>query len=390
VTRGGPTRLGSADLMRRLRTAVTGTALFALAAGCLTACQAQAEQRTETVRRPPTSAPSSPRPASPPLRVMPLGDSITDGLQVPGGYRTDLWEFMAADGMAVDFVGSQAGGPAQLPDRDHEGHPGWRMGQIYLQARSWVRTYRPQVVLLDIGTNDVLQDKELEQAPTRLSMLINLITSTSPETRVYVATIGPFARRVDEARAARYDAAIPTIARTLTQRGRHVQAVDMHAALGKGDLAPDGIHPTAGGYSKMAARWYTALTGSSMTRLEAENPAYATVNNGVRLQTPDASGNGKVGYLNYADSYVEFTLQVPRAARYRMYAHAADGMGRPCDQRLSVNGKPQENLRFPDVGWDEWTIRSADLSLIAGRNTIRFSPETCSTEIDAIDLRVMR
>lgn len=321
---------------------------------------------------------------------MPLGDSITDGLDVPGGYRTDLWEFTAADGMAVDFVGSQGGGPAQLPDRDHEGHPGWRMGQIYLQVRSWVQTYRPQVVLLDIGTNDVLQDKELAQAPTRLSKLIDLITTTSPGTRVYVATIGPFARRVDETRAARYNAAIPAITRTLAQQGRQVQIVDMHAALGKGDLARDGIHPTAGGYSKMAARWYTALTGASMTRWEAENPAYATVNNGVRLQTPDASGNGKVGYLNYADSYVEFALQVPRAARYRMYAHAADGMGKHCDQRLSVNGRSQESLRFPALGWDEWTIRSADLSLNAGRNTVRFSPGGCSTEIDAVDLRVVR
>jgi hypothetical protein len=25
------------------------------------------------------------------VRVMPLGDSITEGTQVPGGYRTGLW-----------------------------------------------------------------------------------------------------------------------------------------------------------------------------------------------------------------------------------------------------------------------------------------------------------
>lgn len=32
----------------------------------------------------------------------------------------------------------------------------------------------------------------------------------------------------------------------------------MHAALGTADLA-DGVHPNAGGYDKMAARWYDAL-----------------------------------------------------------------------------------------------------------------------------------
>ncbi|MEU8385436.1 hypothetical protein AB0C32_40560, partial [Streptosporangium sp. NPDC048865] len=28
------------------------------------------------------------------VRVMPLGDSITDGFNVPGGYRVDLWQRM--------------------------------------------------------------------------------------------------------------------------------------------------------------------------------------------------------------------------------------------------------------------------------------------------------
>src|SRR6185503_15702678 len=34
--------------------------------------------------------------------------------------------------------------------------------------------------------------------------------------------------------------------------------VDMHSALNTSDLI-DGIHPTAGGYDKMAATWFTAL-----------------------------------------------------------------------------------------------------------------------------------
>ncbi|HEX5200872.1 MAG TPA: GDSL family lipase, partial [Actinoplanes sp.] len=41
------------------------------------------------------------------VRVMPLGDSITDGTQVPGGYRIGLWQRLAAGGYRVDFVGSQ-------------------------------------------------------------------------------------------------------------------------------------------------------------------------------------------------------------------------------------------------------------------------------------------
>jgi hypothetical protein len=40
------------------------------------------------------------------VRVMPLGDSITDGLVVPGGYRIGLWQRLVAGRFTVDFVGS--------------------------------------------------------------------------------------------------------------------------------------------------------------------------------------------------------------------------------------------------------------------------------------------
>lgn len=58
------------------------------------------------------------------VRVMPLGDSITEGTQVPGGYRIGLWQRLSAAGYRVDFVGTQFNGPATLGDHDHEGHPG--------------------------------------------------------------------------------------------------------------------------------------------------------------------------------------------------------------------------------------------------------------------------
>ena len=56
------------------------------------------------------------------VRVMPLGDSITDGAQVPGGYRIGLWQRFTANAYRVDLVGSQFNGPSSLGDHDHEGH----------------------------------------------------------------------------------------------------------------------------------------------------------------------------------------------------------------------------------------------------------------------------
>jgi lysophospholipase L1-like esterase len=191
-------------------------------------------------------------------RVMPLGDSITEGTQVPGGYRIGLWQRLTGGAYRVDFVGSQFNGPSGLGDHDHEGHPGWRIDQIDANITGWLRTYSPHTVLLHIGTNDVLQNYNVASAPSRLSTLIDHITASAPDAEVFVAQIIPLSNAGQESAVRTFNAAIPGIVQSKINAGRHVHLVDMHSALGTGDLT-DGIHPTAGGYDKMAATWFNAL-----------------------------------------------------------------------------------------------------------------------------------
>ncbi|WP_436531536.1 RICIN domain-containing protein [Actinoplanes sp. HUAS TT8] len=188
-------------------------------------------------------------------RVMPLGDSITEGTQVPGGYRIGLWQRMAAAGYRVDLVGSQFNGPAALGDHDHEGHPGWRIDQIDANISGWLRNTTPRTVLLHIGTNDILQNYNVAGAPGRLSALLDHIQAATPSADVFVATLIPLANSGQEAAARTFNAALPGI---VAGKGSRFHLVDMHAALTTGDLI-DGVHPTAAGYDKMAATWYTAL-----------------------------------------------------------------------------------------------------------------------------------
>ena len=192
------------------------------------------------------------------VRVMPLGDSITDGVTVPGGYRIGLWQRFVNDGYKVDFVGSLSNGPSTLGDHDHEGHSGWRIDQIDANITGWLRTYTPHTVLLHIGTNDVIQNHDLANAPARLSALIDHITASVPSAEVLVATIIPLANSGQEASVRTFNAAIPGIVQSKAAAGQHVHLVDMHAALTAADLA-DGVHPNAAGYDKMAATWYSAL-----------------------------------------------------------------------------------------------------------------------------------
>ncbi|ANN17333.1 GDSL family lipase [Amycolatopsis orientalis] len=244
-------------------------------------------------------------------RVMPLGDSITEGTQVPGGYRIGLWQRFGSTNHRVDLVGSQFNGPSSLGDHDHEGHPGWRIDQIDANIVTWLRATGPRSVLLHIGTNDVLQNHDLVNAPARLSALVDRITATVPGADVFVATITPLATESQESAARAYNATIPGMVRAKADAGKRVHLVDMHAALTTADLI-DGVHPTATGYDKMAATWYAALRavpgsiGDPARRIvgvpsgRCVDVPGATTSNGTQVQLWDCHGGTNQSWTHTA------------------------------------------------------------------------------------------
>ena len=66
---------------------------------------------------------------TPPIRIMPLGDSITDGSGAAGGYRLPLYIALTNAGYNVDLVGTATdnSAPGLGTEVNHEGHGGWRI-----------------------------------------------------------------------------------------------------------------------------------------------------------------------------------------------------------------------------------------------------------------------
>ncbi len=194
------------------------------------------------------------------IKIMPLGDSITFGVRSSsgGGYRLPLWEEIAATHLHVTFVGSRNSGPASLPDTANEGHPGWRIDQISIHVVAWLEKYQPQIILLQIGTNDIIQNYHVATAPQRLLSLLTLITATLPSATVIVAEVTPLGNPRLNAEIIAYNSRIPALVSGLRAQGRHVRSVDMYDAVPVGDVL-DRIHPDDQGYSLMAAVWYKAL-----------------------------------------------------------------------------------------------------------------------------------
>lgn len=197
------------------------------------------------------------------IRLMPLGDSITLGSS--GGYRTLLWKKMVQqDGKKVDFVGSLTDGPSDLGDRNHEGHSGWRIDQIRSQIDGWSSTYKPELVLLHIGTNDINQNYNLSGAPGRLQDLVNRLCTNNTGVELIVASIIPINGKSSQVSS--YNSAIPGIVNNAKNAGCKATFFNMNQYLTLSDI-PDGVHPSVSGYNKMAEAWYP-VASQAYSRLQ--------------------------------------------------------------------------------------------------------------------------
>jgi lysophospholipase L1-like esterase len=313
------------------------------------------------------------------IRIMPLGDSNTTGT-VGGAYRSDLWQLLTSDGIAVDFVGSNTGGPTPLPDKNHEGHGGWTIAQIDQNATAWMQTCQPDLVLLQIGTNDMYTDASAAGAPARLATLLDKILAAAPRAHVMVASIPPIDNAGHQHRAEVFNAAVPGIA---AARDR-VTYVDVYDAVEQPYDFGDSRHPTWGGYSKIALRWYGAITGDTPRRYEPEQTLNATVTSARKVAVASASGGIKVGSIDYPDSAVEFHVVTGSPGTYRL--HIRGSATSACTHNLSVNGAAPVTVSYPALGWEQWSAVRADVALNAGLNTLRFTKGTCYAEIDALDV----
>jgi len=138
------------------------------------------------------------------LRIMPLGTSSTVGIGSPAtaGYRGPLEELLTRDGIAFDMVGSQRQGPPWLPDPDHEGHSGWVLPQMQPLVTGWVRAARPDVILLHVGTNDLLRGTSGAQDAGRLAAFLDAIHAVSDAYVIIAGVWAPLPQQTGPSRCA--------------------------------------------------------------------------------------------------------------------------------------------------------------------------------------------
>lgn len=219
------------------------------------------------------------------IRIMPLGDSITDGYSTVGGYREPLANKLEQNGLSgrIDFVGPNWGGNCYDPQ--HAGYSGYSIDNIPQEdsisgARTglssfidWLmEAYPADVVMLQIGTNDILSYYDLDNIGARLEKLVDAVLTYIPKDgMLYLATIpcmdanntlyinpNYFTPDYMDECVDKYNKEIKRIAADKQSQGKSISLADINSVLTKEDLY-DGVHPTADGYKKMSEYWYDTL-----------------------------------------------------------------------------------------------------------------------------------
>ncbi len=198
-------------------------------------------------------------PPSDPVRIYPLGDSITDSFSGSGrpSYRRSLWLLLKNAGYNVDFVGSRSYNDVSPVDfdPDHDGHAGYEAGDIDFEINNYLSGIDPEIVLLHIGTNDLDRGQTVASTLTEIDRIIQKLRAKNSSIVIFLAKIIPMRNRD----TADFNAQIDAFVAARTTITSPIIAVDHYSGYDPQTDNYDNYHPNEAGENKMAGKWFTAL-----------------------------------------------------------------------------------------------------------------------------------
>lgn len=238
------------------------------------------------------------------VKILSVGDSITDGYGTEGSYRKFLYNGLTEAGYSIDMVGPNSSwGDAKYTDADGkeftydsahcgysgyaiEAYPGRNGIRETIADGNYLEEYKPDIVILQIGTNDIIDNHEISTAGERLNTLVTyILDNISEDSALFVTTVpdlepnredvyqwfSNYRHSADwqtqysdeEAEAAvnsqivSYNAQVLKVVLDKQRSGvKNIYFGDVHSAVtDTSKQLKDGVHPNDDGYLSMGEYW---------------------------------------------------------------------------------------------------------------------------------------
>jgi lysophospholipase L1-like esterase len=226
------------------------------------------------------------------LRIQPIGDSITRGTE-GDTYRNYLKTILSNNNIEVNFVGECINAAASgsvwsdYPDLfnllegdiEHDGYGGLRINQLTdmtYNTRGYpkktieqlVKDNPSDILLLMIGTNDIVSNYELPTVASRFDTIISRILR-SADGHLIVSTIPPTPLPIANGKIQALNSVIFPIVDSLKQKGENISFKDINSMMTNDGISSDSYHPNSKGYEMIATGWYEAIS-DIVTGVKAE------------------------------------------------------------------------------------------------------------------------
>ncbi|KAI1805150.1 carbohydrate esterase family 3 protein [Daldinia bambusicola] len=213
----------------------------------------------------PTSGKSAASASDVPLRIMALGASIVKGETSPGylGFRKPMRDQLVDLGYKVNMVGSVRLG--DFTDNDVEAYGGKKIKEMHNYAKKAVPKTLPNVFLINLGTNNLLQNKDVDKVGVQMEDMINYLLKASDKSTVILSTM--LTNKVGDLETTVLDMnkQYRSIMKKLEAEGKPIVLAEMHPSEGAAgvpsvnEIGPDGSHPTVQGYEMMGSIFVKAI-----------------------------------------------------------------------------------------------------------------------------------
>ena len=239
------------------------------------------------------------------VKILSLGDSITDGYWTSGAYRKYMYHDLEQMGYNIDMVGPKGGnsntftynGQSVSYDDNNAGYSGYAIQEMttkehrsgiletiqatWYNGQNMIAAYQPDIVLLQIGTNDILSNYN-DGITDRLENLVNVIlqdldadstvfVSTIPDIDAYTRAdwLGSYginawsSTQEEKDRLMEtvtgcidtYNTSIYNLVLKMQSEGKNVQFADINSVVDYQTDLHDGVHPNEAGYENMGNYW---------------------------------------------------------------------------------------------------------------------------------------